>query len=159
MSGLDALYQDLLVSHSKNPHNRRALADASHRAHLDNPLCGDAYDVYLKLAADRIVDIGFEGVGCAISMASASLMTLHVQGRTPAEVSDLFARFARAIGGEMAAQRDAPPGEHKARHGAQAAEQAPDLGELMAFAGVARFPARALCARLPWDALAKALGR
>jgi nitrogen fixation NifU-like protein len=134
-----------LISHSKNPRNRGALADPSHRALAENPLCGDRFEIHLKVVADRIVDIGFVGDGCAISMASASLMTLKIKGWPHAEVSALSARFARLITGGTAGSGDS--------------DDAIDLGELVAFAGVARFPARTTCARLPWDALAAALGR
>lgn len=157
MSGLDALYQEILISHSKKPRNYGALAEASHRAQADNPLCGDRYEVYLKLSADRIVDIGFEGAGCAVSMASASLMTVGVRGRTRAEVTALHAGLARLISGEAAsggAEHDSANAQEEADTRGTA-----DLGELVALAGVARFPARIACARLPWDALAAALGQ
>jgi nitrogen fixation NifU-like protein len=147
MSGLDALYQEILISHSKKPRNFGALGDASHRAQADNPLCGDRCEVYLKLSADRIVDVTFEGAGCAISMASASLMTMGVRGRSRAEVTALHAGFALLIAGETGSAGGGEDDLHDAAF----------LGELVAFAGVARFPARQACARLPWDALAAAL--
>ena len=136
MSDLDALYQDLLLAHSKSPRNFGALPDATHRGRADNPVCGDQFEVSVLVRGDGIDAVGLEGAGCAISMASASLMSVAVSGRKRAEVEDLAARFERLLRGE------AGGGE---------------LGELAAFAGVRRFPVRIACARLPWKALAAAL--
>jgi SUF system NifU family Fe-S assembly protein len=139
MSGLDVLYRELLLSHSKSPRHFGALPEASHRARAENALCGDGYEVYLNVSDDRIVAIGFEGAGCAISMASASLMAVHANGRTRAEVEALSTRFGRLVSGESGDEGD--------------------IGELAAFAGVRRFPVRIECARLPWNILLAALGR
>jgi nitrogen fixation NifU-like protein len=137
MSDLDALYQDLLLSHSRKPRNFGALAAPSHRGRADNPVCGDQFEVSAAVSGDRIAAIGFEGAGCAISMASASLMSIAVCGRTAGDFADLSARFVRLLEGDAAG--------------------AGELGDLGAFAGVARFPVRIKCARLAWQALAAAL--
>lgn len=140
MSNVGALYHRLLLDHGKSPRNFGPLPGASHHAQRDNPLCGDQFTVHVKVSGDLIVDAGFEGAGCAISMASASMMTASIKGMTSAQAEDLSDRFDRMV--------STPPGDIVVRG---------ELGELAAFAGVAEFPVRVECARLPWRALAAAL--
>jgi nitrogen fixation NifU-like protein len=137
MTPLAALYQELILEHSRQPRHFGPLPGASHRAARDNPFCGDAIAVSLRLAGDQIEAATFEGAGCAIALASASLMTEAVAGRTAAEAEALADRFSRFVSGATAAVA---------------------LGDLEAFAAVAQFPARVECARLPWHALLAALG-
>jgi nitrogen fixation NifU-like protein len=143
---LHDLYAGLILDHSRNPRNRRALAGADRRAVGDNPLCGDRVTVSLTLApaagdgaAPRVDDVAFEGVGCAVAVAAASMMTERARGRTRAEIAALYAAFEELVAGKVNVSA------------------APELGELAAFAGVARFPVRGKCARLPWRALLAAL--
>jgi len=93
MSDLRALYQEVILDHSKHPHNFRAMAEATRSAQGYNPLCGDKVTLYVKLENDRIADISFQGTGCAISTASASLMTQALKGKTRTEAEALFAKF------------------------------------------------------------------
>jgi nitrogen fixation NifU-like protein len=139
MPDLKELYQEVILDHSKNPRNFHKLADANRRAVGRNPLCGDQFTVYLRLDGDRISDIAFEGQGCAISKASASIMTDAVKGKTVAEAEDLFDRFHGLVTGE------------------KGAEAAPGLGKLVAFQGVSVFPVRVKCASLAWHTLKAAL--
>jgi nitrogen fixation protein NifU and related proteins len=143
MSDLEALYRELLLAHGKKPRNFGALAAPSHRARADNPVCGDQIEISVLVREGRIAAVGLEGAGCALSMASASLMSVAVSGKTPAEVDDLSARFSTLLHGDG--------------DGAGRLADLADLGDLGAFAGVARFPVRIACARLPWTALAAAL--
>ncbi len=140
MSELGDLYQELILDHNKRPRNRRRLDDANRKADGFNPLCGDRVSVYLKLDGDRVVDIGFEGKGCAISTASASLMTEVVKGRTVAEVRELFERFHDLVTGESVEDNERE-----------------ELGKLEVFSGVSRYPARVKCASLAWHAVHAAL--
>lgn len=140
MTDLADLYQQIIVDHSRNPRNHHSLEHASRRAEGDNPLCGDRISVELSLDGDRISDVAFEGKGCAISQASASLMTVTVKGRTVAEAQDLFGRFHTMATADPASPVDAS-----------------GLGKLAAFAGVRRFPARVKCAILAWHTLNAAL--
>jgi len=137
MSELMALYPDLLLDHSKNPRNFGALPGATRSAHRNNPFCGDALTVHLKVSDDRIVDARFEGAGCAISMASASMMTTSLTGKTCREAHALTERFEQLVTGNASAA-----------HG---------LGELAVLGKVAEFPVRVECARLAWYALRAAL--
>ncbi|HYF39260.1 MAG TPA: SUF system NifU family Fe-S cluster assembly protein [Gemmatimonadales bacterium] len=139
MSSLRALYQDLILDHNRSPRNYRPLENANRRVEGNNPLCGDRLTVSLKMEGDRIEDATFQGSGCAISRASASLMTAAVKGKTRDEAEDLFDRFHRLVTGSL------PPGEAKS------------LGKLAAFAGVSEFPIRIKCASLSWHALRAAL--
>ena len=132
-SGLEALYRDLILDHNKRPRNVRTLEGAC-KAEGSNPLCGDRLTVSLRIANGTIQDAAFQGFGCAIAMASASLMTESVKGKTVAEAGALFERFLQMI----TAPADAP---------------VDDLGELSAFAGVRQFPVRVKCATLPWQTL------
>jgi nitrogen fixation NifU-like protein len=128
MSGdLTELYQQVILDHNKRPRNRGRLPTATRVAHGDNPTCGDQCSVYVRLDGDRIAEISFDGAGCAISQASASLMTTQVKGKTAAEVKGLYDAFHHIVS---------------------------DLG---AFAGVHAFPARIKCATLGWHAVLNAL--
>jgi nitrogen fixation NifU-like protein len=140
MSGLSALYQDVILEHNRSPRNFRRMEDADRHAEGRNPLCGDQITVWLKLDGDVITDVSFHGSGCAISKASASLMTGAVKGKTRAEVGRLFDRFRAAVTGKPAG-------------GAQSGE----LGKLAVFSGISAFPVRVKCATLPWHALKAAL--
>lgn len=142
MSELSDLYQSVILDHNRSPRNCRAMADADADAEGYNPLCGDRLRVWVRLGAgDVIEDVSFEGIGCAISQASASLMTTTVKGRTRAEALDLFTRFHDLVAGDPSPA--APPG----------------LGKLTVFAGVREYPSRVKCASLAWHALRSALER
>lgn len=137
MTDLRDLYQQVILDHNRTPRNFHDVPDATNRADGDNPLCGDRIHLAVRVEGDRIGDIGFTGSGCAISQASASLMTAAVKGRSVAEAEALFAAFHRMVtGGE--------------------ADRAL-LGKLLAFGGVREFPARVKCANLPWHTLHAAL--
>jgi nitrogen fixation NifU-like protein len=140
MSDLSELYQEVILDHNKRPRNFRQLADASHRAEGYNPLCGDRLNVFLRLDGERIADVGFEGSGCAISKASASMMTDSLKGLSVDEARVLFERFHRMV--------TTPPDQ-----------PVEDLGKLSVFAGVREFPVRVKCASLAWHTLKAALDR
>lgn len=133
------LYQELILDHSRHPSNFRAMPDATRSVEGDNPLCGDHLRLYVQLQGERIADISFEGSGCAISVASASLLTARIKGTTVAEAEALFRRVHRLLTTEE-----------------EAADEA-ELGELAALAGVRQFPMRVKCATLSWHALRAAL--
>ena len=135
----DHLYQTLVLEHGRHPKNRGPLPGATHAARGDNPLCGDRVDVSLVLDGDRIADARFEGAGCAIALASASMMTEAVRGRSRAEVEVLCRAFDELLSG------------------AGSAGASRVLGDLNAFAGVRRYPVRVKCARLSWQTLLAAL--
>jgi nitrogen fixation protein NifU and related proteins len=137
-SDLRDLYQEVIFDHYKRPRNCRHLDPASHHADGDNPLCGDKVTIYLKVDNGVIEDVAFEGVGCAIATASASLMTEALKGRKVDEVEGLFQDFRDMV-------TDAP------------ASTTPDLGKLKVLAGVREFPARVKCATLAWHTLHAAL--
>jgi nitrogen fixation NifU-like protein len=138
-SDLDDLYQEVILDHGRKPRNFHKLADANHEAEGLNPLCGDHFKLYVKVDGDKIADIGFEGSGCAISKASASLMTLSVKGKSVREAEDLFERFHRLV--------TEGPGSVAAT----------ELGKLAALSGVCEFPTRVKCASLVWHTLKNAL--
>ncbi len=138
MSDLADLYQEVILDHGRNPRNFRPMPDATATAEGLNPLCGDHYHVFLRMDGDRIADVSFQGSGCAISKASASLMSAALKGRSSAEAEDLFQRFHR-----MVVEGDA--------------SQADGLGKLAVLKGVAEFPTRIKCASLAWHALHSAL--
>ena len=140
MSDLSDLYQEVILDHNKRPRNFRILEKPSHHAEGFNPLCGDRLDLFLTVEADRIADVGFQGSGCAISRASASLMTDAVKGRSVVEARDLFERFHRMV--------TTPPDR-----------SVEDLGKLSVLAGVREFPVRVKCASLAWHTLKAALDR
>jgi nitrogen fixation NifU-like protein len=141
MNELRDLYQDVILDHNRRPRNWGTLADADARAEGHNPLCGDQLTLTLRLAADRIDAARFEGSGCAISKASASLMTEAIQGRTVDEAEELFARFHELLTGDPAVRAAAGPA----------------LGKLAVFEGVREFPVRVKCATLAWHTLRAAL--
>ena len=140
-SDLRALYQEVILDHNKRPRNFRVIENGR-KAEGYNPLCGDRVTVYLRVEDGRIQDASFQGSGCAISKASASLMTDAVKGKTVEEAERLFQRFHRMI----TAAADAPPGSN----------DGDDLGKLSVFAGVRQFPIRVKCASLPWHTLRSA---
>jgi nitrogen fixation NifU-like protein len=144
MSDLRELYQELILEHSKAPRNFRALPDADRSAEGFNPLCGDHFNIYLKLDGDKISDISFQGAGCAISKASASLMTQTLKGKTKAEAEELFQRFHELVTGRSDASAASNGNGSK-------------LGKLKVFAGVSEFPLRVKCAILAWHAVRAAL--
>jgi nitrogen fixation protein NifU and related proteins len=132
-SALDELYQEVILDHNRRPRNFRAIAEGRH-AEGHNPLCGDRLTVYLRVEGDRIQDVSFQGSGCAISKASASLMTDIVKGKSIEEAEALFERFHRLITRSVDDPID-------------------DLGKLSVFAGVRQYPARVKCASLAWHTL------
>lgn len=137
-SQLDELYQSVILDHNKSPRNFKELPDATAHADGRNPLCGDAYTVWLKLDGDRIADAAFQGNGCAISKASASLMTTAVKGKTVAEAEALFDQFHEMLTGGTADLTGMPSG-------------------VKALTGVKAFPMRVKCATLSWHAMREAL--
>ena len=138
MSELMDLYQEVILDHTRKPRNFGNLEDATHRAEGHNPLCGDQVAVSLRLQGDVVQDIRFQGKGCAIATASASMMTEFLKGRKAAFLAEAFGRFQDLVTG-------------------QAIEPPEDLGKLMAFAGVAAFPVRVKCATLAWHTVKAAL--
>jgi nitrogen fixation NifU-like protein len=139
MADLRELYQDVILEHSKAPRNFRELPGAK-RAEGFNPLCGDRYTVYVQLDGDCIGEITFQGSGCAISKASASMMTQSVKGKTTAEASKMFERFHPLVTGQGLATGDEI-----------------ELGKLSVFSGVSEYPVRVKCATLAWHTLRAAL--
>ena len=133
---LTELYQQLLIDHSKSPRNFRALPDANRTAQGTNPICGDSCTIYAKIEGDVVQDLTFQGSGCAISMASASLLTESLKGKTEAEVKVMFGKVSDMM---TTGHVDG------------------DLGKLSALSGVHRFPVRIKCAILPWHAVAAAV--
>jgi len=140
MSDLTDLYQEVILDHNRRPRNFGALPDATRVASGHNPLCGDRLRLYLKLDGDRIANISFEGSGCAISKASASLMTDAVKGHLIADANTLFDRFHQVVTTPI----DEPIDEES-------------VGKLAVLAGVREFPARVKCASLAWHTLKAAL--
>src|SRR2546428_7918346 len=140
MSELSELYQQVILDHNKKPRNFHKLENANRKAEGYNPLCGDQLNVYLDVEGDQVKDVAFEGSGCAISKASASMMTQAVKGKTRQETEELFEEFHRMVTGELDAETD-PNG----------------LGRLKIFAGVREFPVRVKCATLSCHTLLAAL--
>lgn len=138
MSDLTDLYQAVILDHNKRPRHRGKLPTANRVASGDNPTCGDNCTVYLRVEGDRIAEISFDGAGCAISQASASLMTTLLQGRTAEEARQAFAEFRDIV---------------------TTGRQPEEFSEAAAFAGVHAFPARIKCATLGWHAALDALSR
>ena len=130
---LNELYQEVILDHSRKPRHFHVLPEANRAAEGNNPLCGDRYTIYLKLEGDVIRDISFQGSGCAISKASASMMTDELKGKTIADARQYFSQYQNMV---MTGKRD---------------EEA--MGKLCAFAGVHHFPMRVKCAILPWHAM------
>ena len=139
MATLSELYQDLILDHNRAPQNFRRMENANRRVEGNNPLCGDRLTVWLRVEDGVIKDAAFQGSGCAISKASASLMTSAVMGKTREEAEALFERFRRLVTGSM------EPVE------------AESLGKLVVFSGLSEFPVRVKCASLSWHALKAAL--
>lgn len=139
MSELQDLYQELIVDHNRHPRNRRKIENANRQAAGYNPLCGDRVTVYVTLEGDVIKDVAFEGKGCAISTASASLMTETLRGKTLAQAESLYRCF------------------HDLVTGAEPTCQDVELGKLEVFSGVSKYPARVKCASLVWHAVKAAL--
>jgi nitrogen fixation NifU-like protein len=139
MSDLRELYQDLIKDHSKKPRNFRALEANARRVEGFNPLCGDHFTVYLQMDGDVVKDVAFQGNGCAISTASASLMTQALKGKTRKEAEGIFQKFHALLTGPDDSSEDA------------------ELGKLAVFAGVRKFPVRVKCASLAWHTFRAAL--
>lgn len=140
MSELNDLYQETILEHNKNPRNFREIPDADKWADGNNPLCGDALRVYVDMEGDTVKDVAFKGSGCAISKASASMMTQVVKGKTREEAEIIFDEFHKMVTGGLDVESDE-------NH----------LGKLIIFAGVLEFPARVKCASLSWHTLNAAL--
>jgi nitrogen fixation protein NifU and related proteins len=138
MPDLRDLYQEVILEHSKSPRNYRALATANHKAEGYNPLCGDHFTVYVDVKDNQISEVSFQGSGCAISKASASMMTQALKGKKTEEAEQMFEEFHGVLTGERSADIEA-------------------LGKLAAFSGVSEFPVRVKCATLAWHALRAAL--
>lgn len=144
LDDLRELYQEVILDHGKNPRNFRHPEEANHQAHGDNPLCGDKIDVYLTIDGDGVIqDAAFEGRGCAISTASASMMTEMVRGRTEAQAKALFENFHRMV----------------TQDGGDAADDglAEELDKLQVLSGVRQFPMRVKCATLAWHTMNAAM--
>ncbi len=141
MFDLKELYQEVILDHNRRPRNFGPLPNASHQAEGHNPLCGDQLKVYLETDGKTVNDIHFEGIGCAISKASASLMTESVRGKSLAEVDSLYRRFHDLLTGDPSTTGQADEG----------------LGKLAVFSGVREFPIRVKCATLAWHTLQAAL--
>jgi nitrogen fixation NifU-like protein len=137
MADLRDLYQEVILEHSKAPRNYRVPATPDRKAEGYNPLCGDRFTVFVKMNGEAIEDISFQGSGCAISKASASMMTQSLKGKTKAEADELFHRFHDVVTGEST--------------------ESDKLGKLAVFSGVSEFPARVKCATLAWHTLQAAL--
>ena len=140
MSELSELYQEVILDHNKNPRNFREIENADRHADGNNPLCGDQLKVFVSLDGDVVSDVSFLGSGCAISKASASMMTQALKGKTKEEAELLFDEFHRMVTGQLDAESDE-------NH----------LGKLRIFAGVLEFPARVKCASLSWHTVNAAL--
>jgi nitrogen fixation NifU-like protein len=139
MSDLRELYQQVILDHNRNPRNFKELPNATRKVEGYNPLCGDHYTVFLQLDGETIREVTFTGNGCAISKASASVMSSTVKGKSRTEADRLFDTFHKLVTGENAGLSEA------------------ELGRLAAFSGVSEFPARVKCASLPWHTLRTAL--
>ncbi|HEX6648152.1 MAG TPA: SUF system NifU family Fe-S cluster assembly protein [Pyrinomonadaceae bacterium] len=142
MSELSELYQQVILDHNKKPRNFRKPEATNHSAEGFNPLCGDQLTVYINLDGDQVTDVGFEGSGCAISKASASMMTQAVKGKSKEQAETLFKEFHSMVTGEL-------DEETEENH----------LGNLKIFAGVREFPVRVKCATLPWHTMHAALNK
>jgi nitrogen fixation protein NifU and related proteins len=140
MSDLNDLYQEVILDHNKRPRNFRTIEGASHHADGYNPLCGDKLSLTVQVDGDAIKDVAFTGSGCAISKASASIMTDSLKGKSVAEARALFERFHRMV--------TTPPDQ-----------PVEDMGKLSVLAGVREFPVRVKCASLAWHTLKAALER
>jgi nitrogen fixation NifU-like protein len=144
VSNLESLYQEIILEHNRRPRNYRVMEGADRVVEGRNPLCGDALTLWLKFAGDVVADASFQGTGCAISRASASLMTEAVKGKTRRQAEALFDQFHELVTGKLDVEQNA--------------EAKKALGSLRALGGVARFPVRVKCASMAWHALRSALG-
>ncbi len=142
-SALNELYQELILEHNRSPRNFKKIENPTHHADGFNPLCGDHYEISLKIEGDRISDIGFHGSGCAISKSSASMMTAALKGHTLAEAKKLFSKFHDVI--TTTIEKEISEDEIES------------LGSLGALAGVREFPARIKCASLAWHTFNSAI--
>lgn len=140
MSAISELYQQVILDHNRAPRNYRAMPDATRAVEGYNPLCGDHYTIFVKVEGGVIREISFQGAGCAISKASASVMSAELKGKTVEEAERIFAVFHDLVTGKRDPGKDLE-----------------ELGRLAAFAGVSEFPARVKCASLPWHTLHTAL--
>jgi nitrogen fixation NifU-like protein len=140
MADLDDLYQEVILDHNKSPRNFRAMVEANRKAEGYNPLCGDHVVVYVKIENDLIKDISFEGSGCAISKASASLMTAELKGKSESYAHELFENVRKMLTGDTNVE-----------------EGAGKVGKLAILSGVCKFPARVKCASLAWHTVNAAL--
>lgn len=140
MSELSELYQQVILDHNKKPRNFHKLESPSHTAEGYNPLCGDHLTVYVNLTGDEVTDISFEGNGCAISKAAASMMTQAVKGKTKERAESLFNEFHSMVTGQLDEENEEN-----------------SLSNLKIFAGVRDFPVRVKCATLPWHTMRAAL--
>jgi nitrogen fixation NifU-like protein len=137
---LSSLYQEVILDHYRRPRNKGELEGSTHDVTMNNPLCGDVIELHLQVAGDRIEDARFEGRGCSISQAAASMMTGELEGRTVPEALALAEKFTRLMHGEDELQGD------------------DDLGDLRALAGVSKFPVRIKCALLGFNCLEELVG-
>ncbi|MDE3054404.1 MAG: SUF system NifU family Fe-S cluster assembly protein [Gemmatimonadota bacterium] len=137
---LDALYQEIILEHNRKPRNFREMPDANRKVEGHNPLCGDQVTLWLRVDGDRVADVSFQGLGCAISKASASMMTAAVKGKTVAEAKALADEILAMLIGKLDVEKE---------------RQA--LGSLAALSGVSKFPQRVKCASMAWHALETAL--
>ncbi len=142
MSELSELYQQVILDHNKKPRNFRKIEPATHTAEGHNPLCGDQLTIYVDMELGEVKDVAFEGSGCAISKASASMMTQAVKGKSKEHAEELFKEFHSMVTGELDTE-----------------QQDNELGNLKIFAGVREFPVRVKCATLPWHTLHAALNK
>ncbi len=140
LSSLQDLYQQVILDHYRRPRNKGPLEGATHTLTLNNPLCGDVIDLMLRMEGDRIAEVHFEGKGCSISQASASMMGGVLKGRSVPEALAVMETFTRMLHGDAQAAADA------------------DLGDLRALAGVSKFPVRVKCALLAWNCLDELVG-
>ena len=139
-ASLNQLYQEVILDHFRKPRNKGAMEGATHSITMNNPLCGDLIELHLTLEDDTIVDAGFDGQGCSISLAAASMMTDRLKGRSIEDALALDDTFTRMLRGDAEAAEDE------------------DLGDLRALAGVAKFPVRVKCALLAWNCLEELVG-
>jgi nitrogen fixation NifU-like protein len=139
-ASLSQLYQQVILDHYRSPRNKGVIEDATHTITMNNPLCGDVIELLLRVKNGRIEDVSFQGKGCSISQASASMMTERIRGRSVEEARRLKERFSRML------------------QGATGEADASELGDLRSLSGVARFPVRVKCALLAWNCLEDLLG-
>ena len=139
-SSLNSLYQEVILDHYRRPRNKGEMEGATHSVTMNNPLCGDVIELMLRVEGGRVTEARFQGRGCSISQASASMMTRELEGRPVSEALELGEKFTRLLHGEEALVKDA------------------DLGDLRALAGVSKFPVRIQCALLGFNCLDELLG-